>query len=68
MPDLDWPAARAGIDTAIARARREITVTVHDALDEFGEVGRRKAEFILAQVQDSLDDIDQTIPPETDDG
>lgn len=66
VPGLDWPAARRSIDTAIERARREITTTVHDALDELGEVGRRKAEFILTQVADSLDDIDQTIPPEED--
>jgi hypothetical protein len=67
MPDLDWPAARRAIDTAIERARREIEMTVEGTLAELGDVGRRAAALILDQVQDSLDDIDQTIPPEEDD-
>ena len=67
MPDLDWPAARRAIDTAIERARREIEMTVEGALCELGEVGKRAEAAIRSQVQDSLDDIDQTIPPEDDD-
>ena len=66
--DLDWPAARRGIDTAIGRARHEIEVVVKEALGDLPiAVGKRAAEAILAQVKDSLDDIDQTIPPEEDD-
>lgn len=65
--DLDWPAARKAIDTAIERARIEIERTVEGALYELGEVGKRAEAVILSQVQDSLDDIDQTIPPEEDD-
>jgi hypothetical protein len=63
MPDLDWPAARRAIDTAISRARREIEITVRDTLDDYP----RAAAAILDQVRDSLDDIDQTIPPAEDD-
>ena len=68
MPDLDWPAARRAIDTAIHRARGEIQATVENALHELGEVGKRAAATILIEVQDRLDDIDQTVPPEEDDG
>jgi hypothetical protein len=67
MPDLDWPAARTAIDTAISRARREIQLTVEGALEDLGAHGRRIEAAILEQVQDSLDDIDQTIPPAEDD-
>ena len=67
MTDLDWPAARRAIDTAIERARREIEMTVEATLQELGAVGKRAEEVILSQVQDSLDDIDQTIPPEDND-
>jgi hypothetical protein len=67
MPDLGWPAARRAIDTAIERARREIEMTVEATLQELGAVGKRAEEVILSQVQDSLDDIDQTIPPEDND-
>ena len=68
MPDTenDWAAARRSIDTAIARARIDIERTVEGALAKLGEVGKRIEGVILAQVQDSLDDIDQTIPPEED--
>lgn len=65
----DWPAARKAIDTAISRARREIQITVEDALGSWGldAVSRQCiGETILNQVQDSLDDVDQTIPPEED--
>lgn len=65
--ELDWPAARKAIDTAIDRARREIQITVENVLYDLGTVGKRASEAILSQVQDSLDDIDQTIPPEDDD-
>lgn len=68
MPDLDWPGARRAIDTAIARARREIETVVHEALSDVPFVtGKCAAVAILTQVKDSLDDIDQTIPPEEDD-
>ena len=63
MTDLDWPAARRAIDTAIRRARREIEITVRDTLNDLP----RTAAVILGQVKDSLDDIDQTIPPAEDD-
>ena len=66
--DLDWPVARRAIDTAISRARREIEATVENTLHELGEVGKRAAATILMDVQDALDDIDQTVPPEEDDG
>ena len=68
MSDFDWPSVREAIDTAINRARREIESTVVCALQDLGEVGKRAEAVILEQVQDSLDDIDQTIPPEDDDG
>jgi hypothetical protein len=64
--DPGWPATRRSIDTAIERARREIKLTVENTLYDLGTVGKRKAEAILASVQDALDDIDQTIPPEED--
>jgi hypothetical protein len=72
MCDMDWPAARRSIDIAISRARREIEITVRDALGGLdrlgiGRLGREATTAILAQVQDSLDDIDQTIPPAEDD-
>ena len=67
MSDFDWPSVREAIDTAINRARREIRSTVICALQDLGEVGKRAEAVILEQVQDSLDDIDQTIPPEDDD-
>jgi hypothetical protein len=63
VPDLDWPAARRAIDTAISRARREIEITVRDTLNDLP----RTAAAILDQVRDSLDDVDQTIPPAEDD-
>jgi hypothetical protein len=68
--DLDWPAARQAIDTAICRARREIGIVVREALGDLpAAAGARAANAILAQVKESLDDIDQTIPPEEgDDG
>jgi hypothetical protein len=66
--DLDWPAARRAIDTAIHRARGEIRIVVIEALGDLPIAdGKRAANAILAQVKDSLDDIDQTIPPEEDD-
>jgi hypothetical protein len=66
--DLDWPAARRAIDTAIHRARGEIGIVVREALGDLpAAAGARAANAILAQVKDSLDDIDQTIPPEEDD-
>ncbi len=68
MSDFDWPSVREAIDTAINRARREIRSTVVCALQDLGEVGKRAEAVILEQVQDSLDDIDQTIPPGDDDG
>lgn len=67
MSDLDWPAARRAIDVSIERARREIEATVENTLHELGEVGKRAAATILMDVQDALDDIDQTIPPAEDD-
>lgn len=67
MPDLDWPAARRSIDVAIERARIDIERTVEGALAELGAAGKRIEADILAQVTDSLDDIDQTVPPEDDD-
>lgn len=67
MPNPDWPAAREAIDTAISRARREIQATVENALEDLGAHGRRIEAVILSQVKASLDDIDQTIPPEDDD-
>jgi len=67
MSDLDWPSVRRAIDIAISRARAEIESTVICALAEVGEVGKRAGDSIMDQVQDSLDDIDQTIPPEDDD-
>jgi hypothetical protein len=68
-PDPDWPATRAAIDTAISRARREIQETVLDALRPWvaGIAADSIEEQILSQVKDSLDDIDQTIPPAEDD-
>jgi len=68
-PDPDWPAARAAIDTAISRARREIQETVLDALRPWvaGIAADSIEEQILSQVKDSLDDIDQTVPPAEDD-
>ena len=68
MSDLDWPSVRGAVDIAMDRARREIRSTVVCALQDLGEVGKRAEAVILEQVQDSLDDIDQTIPPEDDDG
>jgi F0F1-type ATP synthase membrane subunit b/b' len=68
VPDLDWPAARSAIDTAIEQARIEIERTVVDALADLGRVGKDAETVILSQVQDSLDDIDQAVPPEEDDG
>ncbi len=65
--DLDWQAVREVIDIAIDRARRDIRIVAKSALYELGEVGKRAEAVILEQVQDSLDDIDQTIPPEDDD-
>ena len=67
MSDFDWPSVREAIDIAMDRARREIRSTVICALQDLGEVGKRAEAVILEQVQDSLDDIDQTIPPEDDD-
>jgi hypothetical protein len=63
----DWAATREAIDVAISRARVVIERAVTDALDDLGRVGSEAAAAILGQVQDSLDDIDQTIPPESDD-
>jgi hypothetical protein len=74
MADMDWPAARRSIDVAISRARREIMITVNDAFSDLerncnlGRIGKSRATTaILAQVRDSLDDIDQTVPPAEDD-
>lgn len=67
----DWAAAREAIDISIGRARQEIQAAVDDALGELAPHGvhiARAEAVILSQVQDSLDDIDQTIPPEDDDG
>jgi hypothetical protein len=63
----DWPATREAIDVAIQRAREDTESAVRDALGDLGETGRKIAGVILGQVQDSLDDIDHTIPPESDD-
>jgi len=67
MSDFDWSSVRGAVDIAMDRARREIRSTVICALQDLGEVGKRAEAVILEQVQDSLDDIDQTIPPEDDD-
>ena len=66
-PDTDWPATRRAIDTVISRARREIQTVTDDALADLGRTGQAIGAVILSQVQDSLDDIDQTIPPGEDD-
>ena len=70
MPDTGtgWPATRKAIDTSIERARRELDLTVRGTLWDLGTIGHTRAERILAAVKDSLDDIDQTIPAEDDDG
>ena len=68
-PGPDWPDTRRAIDAAIARARREIKAVV--AREAIGGLsiagGELAAEAILKQVTASLDDIDQTVPPEEDD-
>ena len=68
MSDFDWSSVRGAVDIAMDRARREIRSTVICALQDLGEVGKRAEAVILEQVQDSLDDIDQTLPPGDDDG
>jgi hypothetical protein len=65
--DPDWPATRRAIDASIARARREIGTAVENELYDLGDTGRRKAAAILGVVEECLDDIDQTVPPEEDD-
>jgi hypothetical protein len=68
VSDLDWPAARKAIDTAIERARREIATAVRIALGDLSPADAKHiGGAILQHVQDSLDDVDQTIPPEEDD-
>ena len=57
--ERQWQAAA---HVSVQRARQQIRDATQRALDDFGEPGRRAEALILAEVQDCLDDIDQTIP------
>ena len=64
-PGTGWVAAAR---KSVERARRDIRQAVtRSELSTMGGFGERIIAEILDVVQDSLDDIDQTIPPEEDD-
>jgi hypothetical protein len=65
MAETDWVAASR---KSVERARRDIKQAVaRSELGTMGGFGERIIAEIWSVVQDSLDDIDQTIPPEEDD-
>lgn len=57
-------AEHGAIRDQLARAQVNLRYAVENALEDLGEVGHHRAELILGEIADELDDVMDLVPDE----